>query len=34
VRIVLKLENRLYVLENRIPNVPAKDAEEEVRNEH
>jgi len=34
VRIVLKKEKRLHVLENPIPNTLVKDAEEEVRNEH
>ena len=33
-RIVLKKEKRLHVLENPIPNTPVKDAEEEIRNEH
>jgi hypothetical protein len=34
VRIVLKLEKRLYVLKNPIPNALIEDVEEEVRNEH
>ena len=34
VRIVLKQEKRLHVLENPIPNTHVEDAEEEVRNEH
>jgi hypothetical protein len=34
VRIVFKQEKRLYVLENPIPNAPAEDTKEEVRNEH
>ena len=34
VRIILKQKKRLYVLENQISNAHAKDAEEEVRNEH
>jgi hypothetical protein len=34
VRDVLKQEKMLYALENLILNAPAKDAEEEVRNEH
>jgi hypothetical protein len=34
VRIVLKQEKMLYVLENLIPNVPTEDAKEEVTNEH
>jgi hypothetical protein len=34
VRIILKQEKKLYVLENPVPNAPAKDVEEEVRNEH
>ena len=33
-RIVLKLEKRLYVLENPIPNSPTEDVKEDVRNEH
>jgi hypothetical protein len=32
--IILKQKKRLYVLENQISNAHAKDAEEEVRNEH
>jgi hypothetical protein len=34
VRIVLKQEKRLYVLENSIPNSSTEDAEEKVRNGH
>jgi hypothetical protein len=34
VRIVLKQEKRLYVLENSIPNASTENAEEKVRNEH
>jgi hypothetical protein len=34
VKIVLKQEKRLYVLENPIPNAPIEDVEEEVMNEH
>jgi hypothetical protein len=34
VRIFLKQEKKLYVLENLVPNAPAKDAEEEVKNEY
>ena len=33
-RIVLKQEKILYVLENPIPNVHVEDAIEEVRNKH
>jgi hypothetical protein len=31
VRIVLKQEKRLYVIENQIPNAPTEDAKEEVK---
>ena len=34
VRIILKYEKTLYVLENPIPNVPIEDVIEEVRNKH
>jgi hypothetical protein len=34
VRIVLKQQKRLYVIENQIPNAPTEDAKEEIRNEH
>jgi hypothetical protein len=34
VRIVLKQEKILYVLENPIPNVHVEDAIKEVRNKH
>lgn len=34
IRIVLKQENRLHVLENLIPNALADDAGKEVRNEN
>jgi hypothetical protein len=34
VKIILKKEKRLHVLENPIPNTPVEDAEEEIRNEH
>ena len=34
VKIILKQEKKLYIFENPVPNAPAKDVEEEVRNEH
>ena len=33
-RIVLKQEKRLYVLENPIPSSPNENAKEKVRNKH